>query len=331
MNQCFNNGEKNMSELMISTLKEKDIKSLFLPAEKSKVDLEMSYLLRLKEKEPRLTVSDFQSFIVKAQTFGADPLKEHIYLIPFNMQVYDPVTRKKESKRMASVVFSYHFQLARAEEHPQYDGHTLTEGIGDYFDVVKSEVIKQPYYDCEVYRKDRTRPVNFRAWFPEFKKTKQDWDTKKEVLNAQWSSQPMNMLRKCALMNALKQAFPQELNGMNTEFDEKNNVKVEDNAENTFDASYTQNVPRGTIAKEEAKQEESIKEAEPEQKTFEDIVISFGPLQGKKISEADPKQLRNFYTMVKGAADKKIAAGDPITDAIKNLLTSCEEFFITEE
>ena len=58
----------------------------------------------------------------------------------------------------------------------------------------------------KIYRKDRTRPVIVKVDLKEFSKGQ-----------ATWKDMPLNMIRKTAIVNALREAFPDNVGAMYTE------------------------------------------------------------------------------------------------------------------
>ena len=64
---------------------------------------------------------------------------------------------------------------------------------------------------AEVWRKDREHSVRIEVSFDEYAAKKKDG-----TLNAQWTKRPATMIRKVALVQALREAFPGELGGMYT-------------------------------------------------------------------------------------------------------------------
>lgn len=200
-----------MSNGVVARLTEGAIMAEFLPVEKRMVELNMNHLMRMKEKEPKLNASDFFDFIRKAQVTGADPMLDQIYLVPQRQNVYNPATGQKEWKTFGCTIFSYHFFMSKADAlkvdgETVYDGYETEDGIGEYMCPVTGDISRKAFAETRVYRKDKTRPTVYKAWFPEFAKFKSDG-----TLNAQWKKSPMGMLRKCSLCNALKLAFPNEL------------------------------------------------------------------------------------------------------------------------
>lgn len=68
---------------------------------------------------------------------------------------------------------------------------------------------------AKVYRSDRERPVTVKINFSEFAKYKNG------SLQSTWANMPANMIRKSAIVNALREAYPDQLGAMYTE-DEPN-------------------------------------------------------------------------------------------------------------
>lgn len=64
---------------------------------------------------------------------------------------------------------------------------------------------------AKVYIKGYTVPVEASVSFDEYKGTKSDGS-----LNSQWSKKPATMIRKVAIVQALREAFPDEFEGMYT-------------------------------------------------------------------------------------------------------------------
>ncbi|MFC6324008.1 phage recombination protein Bet [Companilactobacillus baiquanensis] len=66
---------------------------------------------------------------------------------------------------------------------------------------------------ANVFRDDRKAPIYIEISYSEFVKTKYGKPT------ATWAAMPANMIRKTAIVNALREAFPQDLGAMYTEED----------------------------------------------------------------------------------------------------------------
>ena len=62
---------------------------------------------------------------------------------------------------------------------------------------------------AKVYIKDYAQPIYAAAGFDEYAGRKKDGS-----LNAQWASKPATMIRKVALVQALREAFPEDFEGL---------------------------------------------------------------------------------------------------------------------
>ena len=113
--------------------------------------------------------------------------------------------------------------MKRAESAPGYDG--IDAGIivttGDAITYRKG-TLKFPGEEllggyAEVYRKDRSHPYRIEVSFEEYAGRKKDGS-----LNSQWSKKPATMIRKVALVQALREAFPDNFSGLYSEEEVEN-------------------------------------------------------------------------------------------------------------
>lgn len=113
--------------------------------------------------------------------------------------------------------------MKRAESAPGYDG--IDAGIivttGDAITYRKG-TLKLPGEEilggyAEVYRKDRSHPYRIEVSFEEYAGRKNDGS-----LNRQWSKKPATMIRKVALVQALREAFPDNFSGLYSEEEVEN-------------------------------------------------------------------------------------------------------------
>lgn len=122
----------------------------------------------------------------------------------------------------AQIVVSKEAFMKRAESHEEFKG--FEAGIVYEIDGELKEVtgaIKPRNAElvggwCKVYRSDREKPIEVKVAFDEFNKNQ-----------STWKDQPMNMIRKVAIVNALREAFPQTLGAMYTE-EEENKSQTDD-------------------------------------------------------------------------------------------------------
>jgi phage recombination protein Bet len=119
----------------------------------------------------------------------------------------------------ATMVVGKEAYLKRAEANPAYDGSeagiivfakdgTVENRVGTFH--LKDEEVVGGW--ARVWRKDRSHPVTVEVPFDEYAGR-----TKDGQLNSQWRTKPATMIRKVALVNALREAFPGDIGGMYTE------------------------------------------------------------------------------------------------------------------
>lgn len=121
----------------------------------------------------------------------------------------------------ATMVVGKEAIVKRAEQRPQYDGYeagiiietgdeykVIEERIGTFYTPGEKEHIVGGW--AKVYRKDHTHPSISKVSISEYigisKKTGQP--------NRMWSTKPGTMIRKVALVQAMREAFPSDLSGM---------------------------------------------------------------------------------------------------------------------
>ena len=174
--------------------------SSFLLQNDVKRSFEENYLKMLFQKHHELPKSDIIEFIHKAQQTGANPSLNQIFLIERNTKV------GYEWKKVGTVVFSYNFIQAIANQTGEYEGYSITTGLVEKFDINTFEAKKMLASTCIVKRKGREFP--YTAYFDEYVQVKDGKAT------GTWASKPYMMIEKCALSGALRRAFPEALSGM---------------------------------------------------------------------------------------------------------------------
>ncbi|MEC1562524.1 phage recombination protein Bet [Bacillus haynesii] len=106
--------------------------------------------------------------------------------------------------------------MKRAENNEQFQGFEagiIVERNGEMVDI--EGAIKLPNDKliggwAKVYRADRQGPISIRISLEEFSKGQSTWKT-----------MPLNMIRKTAIVNALREAFPNSLGNLYTEEEEQ--------------------------------------------------------------------------------------------------------------
>lgn len=154
-----------------------------------------------------VTDQEVNYFVHLCRGQGLNPFLKEIYLIKFGQQP-------------ATFVVSKEAFLKRAEANPQYDGAEsgiivlnkdgeLIERKGGFF-LKDSEQVVGGW--AKVYRKDRKYPSDVQVTFEEYAGRTKDGN-----LNSNWANRPATMIKKVALVQALREAFPNDLNNLYTE------------------------------------------------------------------------------------------------------------------
>lgn len=151
----------------------------------------------------RITDQEVAMFINLCKYAGLNPWLKEAYCIKYGSEPATMVTGKEAF-------------LKRAESMPDYDGMTAGIVVADQNGEIqyRSGSVKLPEEEliggwAEVYRKDRTHSTRIEVSFDEYAARKKDGS-----LNSQWSKKPATMIRKVAIVQALREAFPKGLGGM---------------------------------------------------------------------------------------------------------------------
>lgn len=126
----------------------------------------------------------------------------------------------KYGSQPAQIIVSKEAFMKRAEANPNYKGFEAGIIVDRSGNLVEIEgAVKLPADNliggwCKVYRKDREMPIVSKISLEEFSKGQ-----------ATWKQMPLTMIRKSAIVNALREAFPENLGAMYTEDDADINKK----------------------------------------------------------------------------------------------------------
>lgn len=152
-----------------------------------------------------VTDEELVMFINLCKYNGLNPWMREAYLIKFS------------DRNPATLVTGKEAFMKRAEAHPQYDGMDAGVIVWNGEDVtyrdgtlvLDGETIVGGW--AEVWRKDRSHSTRAEVSFNEYAGRKADGS-----LNSQWAGRPATMIRKVALVQALREAFPATYGGMFT-------------------------------------------------------------------------------------------------------------------
>lgn len=139
--------------------------------------------------------------LCKAQRLN--PFLREAHLIKYGSQPASIVTGKEVFTKRARRAKDYAGQQAGVVVLKE--GGTLENRIGSL--VLKDEELVGGW--AKVFVKGYDAPVEITVSFSEYVGLKGDG-----TVNAQWSKKPGTMIRKVALVQALREAFPEELQGM---------------------------------------------------------------------------------------------------------------------
>jgi phage recombination protein Bet len=169
--------------------------------------------------EPKATDAECKIFLETCKQYHLNPFTNEAYLIHYD---------NKNESAASTIVLGKNCYLQMAERHPAYDGfeagvivltadgQLLNREGSIVYDGDGGETLLGGW--AKVYRKDRTR-----ASYEEVKLT--EYDTGKSL----WNGKKATMIRKVALVHALREAFPSTFGAL---YDESE-VSVHVDAEGT--------------------------------------------------------------------------------------------------
>lgn len=183
-------------------------------------------------EEVKLTGNTVKNYLVRGNGEVSDQelvmyinLCKYQKLNPFLNEAY----LVKFGSQPAQIIVSKEAFMKRAENHPKYEGFEagiIVDRDGELVEVegaVKLSKDKLIGGWAKIYRSDRKHPVTTRISLEEFSKGQ-----------ATWKQMPLNMIRKSAIVNAQREAFPETLGALYTEDDadvSNNNQNAEYQAE----------------------------------------------------------------------------------------------------
>ena len=153
----------------------------------------------------RVTMQELVMFINLCKFNGLNPWLKEAYCVKYGNEPATIVTGKEAFEK-------------RAECHPQHDGHKAgiivydkESGEGPTYRVGAVVIPGEELIGgwAEVWRKDQKESTRIEVSFDEYAGRKKDG-----TLNRQWASKPATMIRKVALVQALREAFPKTFGGM---------------------------------------------------------------------------------------------------------------------
>jgi len=157
--------------------------------------------VRMITDNPKVTGAEIYNFMQLAKYQHLNPFLKEVYLVKFG-------------EKPADIIVAKDAFMKRAEDDPNYDGFEAGVVVQRGDNVIDEPGAFTLPTDklvggwAKVYRKDRDRPIYIRISMSEFSKGQ-----------ATWKNMPATMIRKSAIVNALREAFPKALGAMYTEDD----------------------------------------------------------------------------------------------------------------
>lgn len=137
---------------------------------------------------PSATDQELMMGLQIAKTFNLNPMKREVYFV-------------KYGNNAMSVLTGYEVYLKRAERSNKWNGMEVSSSGsikgGDLKAVVK------------IFKKNWDNPLTHEVYYSEYVQTKADGSP-----NRFWATKPITMIKKVAVSQALRLAFPDEFDGM---------------------------------------------------------------------------------------------------------------------
>ena len=144
------------------------------------------------------TQEEFWVFANYCKSTGLNPLKNEVWCV--KTQGYENKKTGQYVEGRLQIMTGINGYRAIANSQKEFDGMETTTEFREDRKPISST--------CIVYRKDRTRPHKCTVYFSEYYKP--GYNGKE----SNWDKMPITMLEKVAQAHALREAFPQQLNGL---------------------------------------------------------------------------------------------------------------------
>jgi phage recombination protein Bet len=210
------------------------VKPVQPPADQKALKEAISEYLKVFGYDKILSEPETRQFIQTALAGNLDPFKREIYIAVYG----------EGANRKVSVLTGYQVYLKRAERTGSLDGwRARIEGSGDQMKAV-----------VEIFRKDWSHSFTHEVYWEEAVQKKKDG-----FPTQFWSKQPRFQLRKVAIAQAFRLAFPDELGGLpyeSAELPDSENTAA--NAATALPAGYVKTPAPGS---KDSRAEEALADA----------------------------------------------------------------------
>lgn len=143
---------------------------------------------------PKASDQELMMGLQIAKTFNLNPLKREVYFVKY-----------KDDQPM-QVLTGYEVYLKRAERSGKYDGLEI-KSEGSIAEGNLKAVVK-------VFRNDWKNPLTHEVYYVEYVQLKKNFQTGELEPNTFWKNKPITMIKKVAVSQAFRMAFPDEFDGM---------------------------------------------------------------------------------------------------------------------
>lgn len=159
-----------------------------------KLEQEITAFIVGNDLQRKIGESQTKLCLQTALAWGLNPLKREIHFIPY----WNSSAGKYEVK----IVVGYEVYLKKAERSGKLNGWKVEiQGSGDDMKAIVT-----------IFRKDWEYPFVHEVYFNEVKQTKKT--ERGEELSPTWAKMPKFMLKKVAIAQAFRLAFPEEIGGL---------------------------------------------------------------------------------------------------------------------
>lgn len=189
---CFVDEAAEINEETYLKLKERYMSTEMSTIENAELIFEPKHITKETIKKylcPKASEQELMMGLQIAKTFNLNPLKREVYFV------------KYRDDQPMQILTGYEVYLKRAERSTKWNGMEVTsEGAvetGNLKAIVK------------VFRKDWQHPLTHETHYAEYVQKKSDG-----TINTFWKNKPITMIKKVAVSQAFRLAFPDEFDGM---------------------------------------------------------------------------------------------------------------------
>jgi len=251
----------------------------------------------------RITDSEAMMFISLCRYQHLNPFLNEAYLVKFGNSPAQQIVSKEAF-------------MKRAEQNPHFKGMQAGCIVVRNNEVVETKgAFVLPKDDlvggwATVKRDDRDVPITVQISFNEFSKGQ-----------STWKSMPANMIRKTAIVNALREAFPNDLGAMYTEEDAQTQVSTNSPANDQNKPDSKQNIADlvndSEPTKNPAKAKKMVKDITPTESKEVSSTKATQSTEKQPKDKMSEEEAKRAYETIKNGGIDDVAAEPDIEDDSK--------------